>query len=122
MPEYTILTVLALVAVVALELFVLRTGVFRMVSYWVSMAIVLGFQVLVDGWLTKLDAPIVLYDEAMTLGVRFPWDIPVEDFGFGFAMVTLTIILWLRVTGPPRPRPDRLTQDRLTRDRMTEDR
>ncbi len=104
MPEYTVLTAIALVAVVALELFVLRTGLFRMLAYWVSMVIVLGFQVLVDGWLTKLDAPIVLYDPAMTLGVRFPWDIPVEDFGFGFAMVTLTIALWLRVTRTPRGR------------------
>lgn len=96
MPEYTILTVIALVAVPALELLWLRTGLFRRPSYWISMAIVLGFQVLVDGWLTKLSAPIVLYDDAMTLGVRFPLDIPVEDFGFGAAMVTLTMLLWAR--------------------------
>jgi membrane protein implicated in regulation of membrane protease activity len=30
------------------------------------------------------------------LGLRVPWDIPIEDFGFGFAMVTLTILLWRR--------------------------
>lgn len=98
MPEYTLLTVIAVVAVIALELVVLRTGLFRMPAYWLSMVIIFGFQILVDGWLTKLSAPIVIYNEAETIGVRAPWDIPVEDFGFGFAMVTLTMLLWLRVT------------------------
>ena len=28
-------------------------------------------------------------------GVRFPWDIPVEDYLFGYSMVTLTIMLWV---------------------------
>ena len=30
------------------------------------MVIVFGFQILVDGWLTKLSAPIVIYDEHHT--------------------------------------------------------
>ena len=51
----------------------------------------LFFQVLVDGWLTKLSAPIVLYAPEHFLGVRIPFDIPIEDFAFGFAMVTLTL-------------------------------
>ena len=94
MPEYTALVVVGMVAVVALEVFVCRTGVFTTARYWLSMAIVFSFQVLVDGWLTKLSAPIVLYGPDHMLGVRFPWDIPIEDFGFGFAMVTLVIVLW----------------------------
>jgi hypothetical protein len=28
--------------------------------------------------------------------VRWPWDIPVEDFGFAFALITLTLVLWER--------------------------
>ena len=95
-PEYTAAATLTLVAVVALELMWLRTGLFSTARYWITTAIVLAFQVPVDGWLTKLDAPIVRYDDAETLGVRFPWDIPVEDFVFGAAMVTLTLLLWLR--------------------------
>ncbi|QGF23527.1 lycopene cyclase domain-containing protein [Raineyella fluvialis] len=97
MPEYTLFTVAAVVLVVAAELFWLRTGIFRTAQYWVSIAIVFGFQVLVDGWLTKLSAPIVAYAPGRYLGVRFPWDIPIEDFGFGFAMVTLTVLLWHRL-------------------------
>ncbi len=96
MPEYTLLAVVSVLFTVVVERFWLRTGVFRTVRYWLSMAIVFAFQVLVDGWLTKLSAPIVIYDESQTVGVRVPWDIPVEDYLFGFSMVTLTILLWMR--------------------------
>ncbi len=93
---YTVPAVLAVLCVIALEFAVLRTGLFRRAAYWLTMAIVFGFQILVDGWLTKLSAPIVIYDDQHTSGVRFPFDIPVEDFLFGFAMVTAVLLLWER--------------------------
>lgn len=93
---YTAPAVLAVAAVCVLELTVLRTGLFRRPAYWLSMLIVVGFQILVDGWLTKLSAPIVIYDDRQTLGIRFPFDIPVEDFLFGFALVTAVLLLWER--------------------------
>ena len=92
---YTAPAVLAVLAVCALEL-VLRTGLFRRPAYWLSMLIVVGFQILVDGWLTKLSAPIVVYDDRQITGIRFPFDIPVEDFLFGFALVTAVLLLWER--------------------------
>ena len=104
MPEYTVLAVLSVPLVLALE-HRWRTGIFRTARYWLSMAIIAFFQVLVDGWLTKLDAPIVLYAPEHHLGLRAPWDIPVEDFLFGFSMVTLTILLWVRDDHPTRPTP-----------------
>ena len=94
MPEYTLATVVAVIAVVLIEILWARTGIFRTAQYWVAMAIVFFFQVLVDGWLTKLSDPIVLYAPQQFAGVRFPFDIPVEDFGFGFALVTGVIIAW----------------------------
>ena len=94
---YTLPAVVALIAVIALELAVLRTGLFGKVEYWISMGIVVAFQVIVDGWLTKLSAPIVIYDEGQITGVRVPWDIPVEDYLFGFSMITLTLVLWVRL-------------------------
>lgn len=105
-PEYTMITVAAVIAVLFIEFLWLRTGIFRTRQYWFSMIIVFAFQVIVDGWLTKLDDPIVLYDDRQTLGIRFPWDIPIEDFGFGFALVTSVILIWHRL-GPSRilPRP-----------------
>jgi lycopene cyclase domain-containing protein len=93
---YTLPAVIAVVAVCAWEVGVLRTGLFRRGAYWISMVIVLGFQVLVDGWLTKLSAPVVRYGDRHTTGIRFPFDIPVEDFLFGFALVTAVLLLWER--------------------------
>jgi lycopene cyclase domain-containing protein len=93
---YTLPAVIAVVAVCAWEVWVLRTGLFRRPAYWISMVIVFAFQVLVDGWLTKLSAPIVVYDERHTVGIRFPFDIPIEDFLFGFALVTAALLLWER--------------------------
>ncbi|MGI9032088.1 MAG: lycopene cyclase domain-containing protein [Acidimicrobiales bacterium] len=92
--EYTYASALAVVAVVAIELAWLRTGIFATATFWISYAIVVFFQCLVDGWLTKLSAPIVIYNETRYSGWRAPWDIPVEDFAYGFALVTLTIMLW----------------------------
>ena len=85
--------VLGVIAVCALEFGVL---LFRKLSYCISMVIVFAFQILVDGWLTKLSAPIVIYDDSHTSGIRFPFDIPVEDFLFGFALVTAVLLLWER--------------------------
>lgn len=96
MPEYTALAVLSVVLTVAVELVWLRTGIFRQFQYWAAMVVVSFFQALVEGWLTKLSAPVFLYARDGISGLRFPWDIPVEDFLFGFSMVTLTILLWVR--------------------------
>lgn len=103
MPEYTLLAVLSVLVVVALERWRWRTGVLRTRRYWMAMAIVLAFQVLVDGILTRLDDPVVNYAEHQTLGIRAPWDIPVEDFAFGWSMVTATILLWHRRTTDAQP-------------------
>ena len=93
---YTVPAALAVLLVCAMELALLRTGLFRRPAYWLSMLIVLGFQIPVDGWLTKLSCPIVIYDDKQLSGVRFPFDIPVEDFLFGFALVTAVLLLWER--------------------------
>jgi lycopene cyclase domain-containing protein len=93
---YTLPAVVAVTVVVALELAVFHTGLFRRPAYWLSMLIVVGFQIPVDGWLTKLSSPIVIYQEKQTSGLLFPFDIPVEDFLFGFALVTAVLLLWER--------------------------
>jgi lycopene cyclase domain-containing protein len=95
-PEYTVITVFAVVTVVAAEFLYFKSGIFTTAQYWWTMLIIFAFQIPVDGWLTKLSAPIVIYNPDEILGLRVPWDIPIEDFGFGFAMVTLAILLWRR--------------------------
>lgn len=106
MPEYTILAVTSVVLVLLLERFALRTGLLRDPSYWIALAICYAFMVLVNGWLTKLSAPIVIYDRAEHLGIRFPRDIPIEDFLFGYSMLTLTMLLWDRAGGRRVDRPE----------------
>ncbi len=93
---YTVPAIISVLVVCVLELAVLRTGLFRKPAYWISMVIVFAFQIPVDGWLTKLSAPIVIYNERHTSGLRFPWDIPVEDFLFGWALVTGVLLLWVK--------------------------
>ena len=91
--EYTLASAVGVVLAVLLELLVLRTGLFRDRRYWVALAIVAAFQLLVNGVLTC--PPIVSYDPAQILGPRIACA-PIEDLGFGFAMVTATIALWRR--------------------------
>ena len=106
MPEYTIAALVATVVVVVLELTWFRTGIFRSRVYWITLGICLFFMVLVNGWLTKLSAPIVLYDPDMKTPWRVPFDIPVEDYFFGFPLLTLAI-------DPLDPAPRRIDVDEL---------
>jgi lycopene cyclase domain-containing protein len=98
---YTLWAVVAAAVVVVVEVAWWRTGLFRRRSYWVTMAITFAFQIPVDGWLTKLSAPIVEYNPHEFSGLRFPWDIPIEDFVYGFALVTLVMLGWLRAPASP---------------------
>lgn len=103
---YTQLAVLAVVVVPVLDLAVLRTGLLRRRVFWVSYAILLGFQLLTNGVLTVTGT--VQYDGAAILGPSSPLDgpppflgdgriayAPVEDLLFGFALVLLTQALWV---------------------------
>jgi lycopene cyclase domain-containing protein len=99
MGGYTIAAMLAPVAVVVLELAVLRTGLLRLGRYWATLGIVLAFQIPVDGWLTRRDAAVVTYSPDAVSGFQPVWDIPIEDLGFGMALVTLTLLVWHRGHG-----------------------
>ena len=96
MPVYPALAVLSAAAVVGLEFGVWRTGLFRQPAFWTAMAIVFAFMVPVDGWLTKLSAPVVVYREADVSGWRPVWDILAEEFAYAFALITLVMLAWER--------------------------
>lgn len=96
-PEYPLLCGIAIVVLLIAEFTWVKSGVFRRPAYWLAMAICLSFQILVDGWLTKLSNPIVIYNPDEMLGIRAPWDIPVEDFAFGFVMLTVAIMVWQKL-------------------------
>ena len=90
---YTAGALVAIVVAVLMDLVVARTGLLRTRLFWASYAIVVFFQLIVNGILTGLG--IVQYDPEVILGVRLAYA-PIEDLGFGFGLVTLTLVMWTR--------------------------
>lgn len=99
--SYTQLALLGVAGAVLVDTVLLRTWLVRRRTYWTAYAIVLFFQLLVNGILTGFD--IVRYDPGAILGWRVAFA-PVEDILFGYAMVTLTLStwVWLGRKGVPR--------------------
>lgn len=99
--SYTIAAVIGVAGTVALDLLVLRTRLVRRRSFWTAYAIVLFFQLVVNGVLTG--RRIVTYDGAAIIGSATPRLLgdgriayaPVEDLLFGFALVTQTLCWWV---------------------------
>jgi lycopene cyclase domain-containing protein len=90
--SYTQLALLGVAGAVLVDTVLLRTWLVRRRTYWTAYAIVLFFQLLVNGILTGFD--IVRYDPGAILGWRVAFA-PVEDVLFGYAMVTLTLSTWV---------------------------
>lgn len=98
---YTWLVAGALLGATACDLAVLRTRLLRRKAFWVSYAILFGFQLLVNGLLTGLG--VVEYDPGAILGLRLAYA-PVEDLGFGFALILLTLSCWVALGRRAQPR------------------
>ena len=90
--SYTGLALIGVVATVVLDLLLLRTRLLFRRVFWTAYAIVLFFQLLVNGVLTCRE--VVTYDPAVITGLRIVCA-PVEDLLFGFAMVTQTLSWWV---------------------------
>ena len=99
--SYTVAAVIGVAGTVVLDLLVLRTRLVTRRSFWTAYAIVLFFQLVVNGVLTG--RRIVTYDGAAILGSATPRLLgdgriayaPVEDLLFGFALVTQTLCWWV---------------------------
>ncbi len=98
---YTQIALAAVAATTLLDLAVLRTRLIRSRQFWLAYAIVLAFQLLVNGVLTG--RRVVVYNGADVIGTaaspfigsgRFCFA-PVEDLLFGFALVTQTLCWWV---------------------------
>ncbi len=92
MPEYTLWALLAAAGTVLLDRFSDVRLLCRR-SYYLFLAIIFGMKLLVNGALTA--GGIVRYDARFFLGLRL-FSIPLEDFLFGFSMITVTLLLWER--------------------------
>jgi lycopene cyclase domain-containing protein len=89
---YTAAALTGVAAALAVDLFVLRTALVRRAVFWATYPIIIAFQLLSNGILTGRD--IVRYDPAAIIGWRLVYA-PVEDLLFGFAMVLLTLSIWV---------------------------
>ncbi len=92
--SYSALAVLAVVAVLVVDLAVLRTRLVTRAVFWATYAIVVVFQLLMNGVLTGLE--VVTYDPAAIWGPRIAYA-PVEDLLVGVALITLTLASWAAV-------------------------
>jgi lycopene cyclase domain-containing protein len=131
---YTVAAALGVLGALAVDLFVLRTRLVAGAVFWVTYAIVLAAQLVSNGILTG--RRVVRYDPHAILGPRLG-HAPVEDLGFGFALVLSVLSLWVWLgrrgvdgsgadgpTTPParRPRRGRETPRTAWSSRRTRDR
>lgn len=89
---YTAAAVLGVAGALIVDLLVLRTRLVTRAVFWATYPIVIVFQLLSNGVLTG--RRVVIYDPAAILGVRIGYA-PVEDLLFGFAMILLTLSVWV---------------------------
>ena len=100
---YTTLAVVAVLAALALDRWATRTRLTSTRTWWSAYGIIVFFQLLTNGWLTGRG--IVRYDGDAIIGsgrAAFLGDgrlvfAPVEDLGFGFALVLVTTVVWVRL-------------------------
>ena len=96
---YTVLAFIAVAVAFVLELTVIRSGVLKQGRFYAACVIVLVFQFITNGYLTKTE--IVQYDPAAILGLRI-FFAPVEDLLYGFALVLLSMATWPRLGSTTR--------------------
>lgn len=121
--SYTQLGILAVIAVVLIDVLGFRTKLITKKIFWVSYTIIFVFQLITNGVLTGFR--IVRYSGEAIIGSTTPVDgpppfigdgrlvfAPIEDLLFGFALVLLTLVMWVWLgrigvqrtpsAGPPR--------------------
>jgi hypothetical protein len=121
---YTQLAVIAVALTIVWDLWIVRTRLLTRRVFWMAYPIVVFFQLLTNGLLTGFR--IVRYSGEHIIGSSTPEDgppavlgdgrivfAPVEDLMFGFALVLLTLTLWVAwgrrgvqrepMSGPPLP-------------------
>jgi lycopene cyclase domain-containing protein len=89
---YTVAAFLGVAGALIVDLAVLRTRLVTRAVFWATYPIIITFQLLSNGILTG--RRIVIYDPAAIIGWRIAYA-PVEDLLFGFAMVLLTLSVWV---------------------------
>jgi lycopene cyclase domain-containing protein len=89
---YTLAVALGVAGALLVDLAVLRTRLIVRGVFWATYPIVVIFQLVANGVLTGRG--MVRYDPAAIIGLRIGYA-PVEDLFFGFALVLLTLSIWV---------------------------
>ena len=90
MKEYTKLAALSVAAVVTVDI-LLGTRLVLKKKFWVFWVVMFAIIFIVNGFLTW--RPVVTYGSEFYLGMRL-FTIPVEDFLYGFSLLTGNIVIW----------------------------
>lgn len=98
MLTYTIGAVVAVLCALLVDGLITRQRLVTRANFWVAYAIILFFQLIMNGLLTGI--PIVTYDPDVHLGLRVA-NAPVEDIAFGFALVLSVLTVWSRLGAQP---------------------
>ncbi len=98
---YTQLALCAVVIAVTVDLFVIKTTLLKRKVFWTSYAIIVGFQLLTNWWLTSRN--IVMYSPDAIIGIRIA-SAPIEDLLFGFALVLGVLTNWIRLDASHKQR------------------
>jgi lycopene cyclase domain-containing protein len=89
---YTDIAIVAFIASIIADRFLIKSKLLTRKVFWTSYAIILFFQLLTNWWLTSRN--IVIYNPDAIIGLRIA-SAPVEDLFFGFALVLLVMNLWV---------------------------
>lgn len=96
MITYTTLSILAVIIVLIID-FTSGVKLCRRKSFWNFWAILLVLLFIVNGYLTW--RPIVMYNSDFITNFRV-FTIPIEDFFYGFSLVSLNLIIWEKLSKP----------------------
>jgi lycopene cyclase domain-containing protein len=98
--SYTAAAGLGVAAALVLDLVLLRTNLVRTKAFWLSYALLLCFELVIDGILTGRH--LVVYSPSAIVGRPPPrlvgdWHLgyaPFEDILFGFSLILQTLCWW----------------------------
>ena len=90
MKEYTVIAVIFVIFSVLLDR-ILKTRLTSDKRFWIFWAVMIPLTCVINGYLTW--RPVVMYGEEFYLGIRL-FTIPIEDFLYGFSLITANISLW----------------------------
>lgn len=88
--EYTYLALTSVIIILILDILTGTKLLFNK-SFWIFWGVMAIMILLINGYLTW--RPIVIYDNSYNLNLRI-FTIPIEDFLFGFSLLTFNLIIW----------------------------